>query len=808
MKRPAILYRVVTLLVLSCVLLAPCRVVPAAGKAKKPAPAAPKIGKIFIVSPKASSVVASGGAITVRYNVNDPDITNIKIKVSNGVDAASGTAAAGEARVFLFPGVNTIDLFGFKGADLDSTAHTTLKVECNSECISGALPAGGMVQPAAVAGASTNPKPSRSTTPEPDESPDPEPSPKPSPAVAAKSLSLRLPDSPVNGPTVDSVILVQEKSGIKRLVVETYQEGNRIDSVDVKEKDIKYQDGVAIVSSKVKIVDGANRINVYDPNHFGEAGFSVSSSLTCKGDKCKAVKDVAAAGGNTAGGATGTENEDDAAIKILQPDKLTSVGTSKVDFYLSVITDIEKLKYEVLNGDTRSPIETVEVKKVQKAQTKAARGELKTADQTAKPAANDSGAKAKKERTELRVPVTIIKGTNTVTFFNAAAPEDTKQSVAINITCEGENCATDFNVAKFPSSSMNSRVIVGIEQAGGSSAPSETHPVLDLFFMTPFLFDRSEDCKVLTDYRQYQDCLARNRRKRLLPRFGFWGDIRLAATPEQIAAAQVFPTSVVNNVTQADKSVDLVQSFDFLAGVEARIKTANSSFMSLIPGVRQKSSLYFAFGAGAISPLTAKKDGVQIFNIPKEDDARRPLFIDRYGPIPDGKEFVAISPIDRDRFLHQWYGGVRLKTYYCDNAECTRFKNSFPSIVDFMFGQNEAVTGGKFHREIPDPNNPGHFINQSRAYVFRIDGFYPFPIKEANFLFFYGTAIMKVGGGGAKVTTPLFLDNPGTTIQISDPKVYIPSTDILKLQQPDRDYYKIGVGINLTDLFNRNKPSN
>lgn len=803
MKRPAILYKVFTLLVLSCVVLAPCRVVPAAGKAKKAAPAAPKIGKIFVVSPKASSVVASGGAITVRYNVNDPDITNIKIKVSNGVDAASGPAAAGEARVFLFPGVNTIDLFGFKGADLDSTAHTTLKVECNSECISGALPRGGMVQPpaaamAAVAAAQPNPEPSRA--------PNPEPTPKPSPAAAAaKSLSLRLPDSPVNAPTVDSVIVVQEKSGIKRLVVETYQEGNRIDSVDVKEKDIKYQDGIAIVPSTVKIVDGANRINVYDPTHLSEEGFSVTSSLTCKGDKCKAVKDATTAG--TESGATDTGNEDEAAIKILQPDKLTTVGTSKVDFYLSVITDIEKLKYEVLNGDTRSPIETVEVKKVQKAQTKAARGELKAADQTAKPATNDSGTQAKKERTELRVPVTIIKGTNTVTFFNAAAPEDTKQSVAINVTCEGENCATDFNVAKFPSSSMNSRVIVGIEQAGGSSAPSETHPVLDLFFMTPFLFDRSEDCKLLTDYRLYQDCLARNRRKRLLPRFGFWGDIRLAATPEQIAAAQVFPTSIINNVTQSGHSVDLVQSFDFLAGAEARIKTANSSFLSLLPGIRQKSSLYFAFGAGAISPLTAKKEAIQIFKVPAEGDARRDLFIERYGPVPDGKQYIAISPVDRDRFLHQWYGGVRLKTYYCDNEECTRFKNTFPSIVDFMFGQNEAVTGGSYFRGgTPDPNNPNKLINQSRSFVFRIDGFYPFPIKKANFLFLYGTAIMKVGGGGVKITTPLFLDNPGTTVTISDPTVYIPPTNILKLQQPDRDYYKIGVGVNLTDLFSHKPP--
>jgi hypothetical protein len=134
-------------------------------------------------------------------------------------------------------------------------------------------------------------------------------------------------------------------------------------------------------------------------------------------------------------------------------------------------------------------------------------------------------------------------------------------------------------------------------------------------------------------------------------------------------------------------------------------------------------------------------------------------------------------------------------------------KNVFPAIVDFMFGQNEAVTGGSRKRGgTLDPKDPSKLIGQKQAYVLRIDGFYPFPIKEASFLYFYGTALMKIGGK-ANITTPLFLDNPGTTVQISDPAVFMPPTSVLKLQQPDRDYYKIGVGINLTDLFNRNKGS-
>src|ERR1051326_8602320 len=155
MKRPvrtpklelrSALSHVVTLLLVVCVLVGYCPLASAVGKPRKPP--APKIGKIFVVSPKASNVVASGNAITVRYNVNDPDITSVKIRVTNGVDAASGTADLNKARVFLFQGTNTIELFGFSGSGLDSTARATIQVECNSGCITGAAPAGGMVQSA------------------------------------------------------------------------------------------------------------------------------------------------------------------------------------------------------------------------------------------------------------------------------------------------------------------------------------------------------------------------------------------------------------------------------------------------------------------------------------------------------------------------------------------------------------------------------------------------------------------------------------------------------------------------------------
>jgi hypothetical protein len=121
-----------------------------------------------------------------------------------------------------------------------------------------------------------------------------------------------------------------------------------------------------------------------------------------------------------------------------------------------------------------------------------------------------------------------------------------------------------------------------------------------------------------------------------------------------------------------------------------------------------------------------------------------------------------------------------------------------------MFGQNESVTGGSlFYYKQTDPNDPSK-LEKKRAYVLRLDAFYPFPIKEAKFLYFYGSAMLKVGGGGVSVQNPLFLDRVDSA-QLSDTDLYIPSVDIQKQRVPNRDYYKIGVGINLTELFNRNK---
>ncbi|HKG14793.1 MAG TPA: hypothetical protein VKB12_15810 [Pyrinomonadaceae bacterium] len=161
------------------------------------------------------------------------------------------------------------------------------------------------------------------------------------------------------------------------------------------------------------------------------------------------------------------------------------------------------------------------------------------------------------------------------------------------------------------------------------------------------------------------------------------------------------------------------------------------------------------------------------------------------------KKYIAFVFPDRDRFLRQFYAGVRFKTFYYEKDGS--LINRFPAVLDVMLGQNEAVTGGKLKNDVSDDN--GRIIGRKRSYVLRLEAFYPFPIKEASFLYLYGTAMMKVGGGGVKINTPLFLDPAAGDISITSNDVFIAPT-----LQSNRDYYRFGIGVNLNDLFNRKPP--
>lgn len=306
----------------------------------------------------------------------------------------------------------------------------------------------------------------------------------------------------------------------------------------------------------------------------------------------------------------------------------------------------------------------------------------------------------------------------------------------------------------------NTRAILGFEQSGGSGTDSDQKPFLDFFFTAP-LFGTNQNPA----------------------RFSTWGSLRFAAVPTQQLASgglgiQNFAGNFLTNF-QAVQVNELVQGFDFLAGIQFKIAGGRNT-LGASPGTFQKTAISLITGFGAINPFS-KRQSAQVFVIPKTSDGKvDPEFLKLF-PEAEGKTNIAFVTPERDRFFRQYYGGFRFNTYFFDKHGDVI--NGFPAMLDVTFGQNEIVTG------------------KLRNAVFRLEGFYPFPFA-AKLLYLYGTAMMKVGGGGVKTNLPLFL-SPVTSLTLPDPNTVIVPIDRNPNLRSNRDYYRIGVGINLMELLDK-----
>jgi|ERR1043165_532738 hypothetical protein len=309
-----------------------------------------------------------------------------------------------------------------------------------------------------------------------------------------------------------------------------------------------------------------------------------------------------------------------------------------------------------------------------------------------------------------------------------------------------EEIKTDAEeVAQTPFSGLNKRFILGFEQVGAASTDSEAKPFLDLFVNTP-LSKSDERSKI-----------------------SVWGDVQLTSTAEQVKALSGITSNAVDTIT-GGKLNELTSAFDFTFGPEVRIKDFGHKDISLIAGF------------GAVSPLSPKQSA-QIFQVPDSASSQAGTFFSTY-PDAKGKQYIGFVSPDRDRFLRQYFGGIRFKTYtyeWASDKNKEVLKDYFPAMFDVTFGQNEAVTGGRLHK-----------------FVVGLDAFYPLPFKdkdERKFLYLFGTAKLKAGGP-KMITTPFILDTAPSNVLITDPKVFIADP-----VQSNRDIFRIGVGVDLIELF-------
>lgn len=292
--------------------------------------------------------------------------------------------------------------------------------------------------------------------------------------------------------------------------------------------------------------------------------------------------------------------------------------------------------------------------------------------------------------------------------------------------------------------SLLTRAVVGFSQAGASSAKADQNYFFDLYINKSFPFKQTVD-----------------------PNFGervkTWGDVRIASVPQQITTGiGEFVGGFTQNVANL-KVNEIAQALEFLAGVEVRLTGNEALLPSFDRETKQKFSLSFVAGFGTTTPLDPKSQ-IELFKV----------FPGAPGLPPEAKDkkYVAFVPSDRDRFFRQYYAGFRINTFFFNRNNVPTQR--FPGMLDIMYGQNEFVTGGRL-----------------RGGVFRLDGYFPLPFEQLKFINLFATALLRPGR--TKISTPLILE----PVDTAKTPVTVPGPDvaIVPFPQINRDYYRVGAGI-------------
>jgi hypothetical protein len=297
-------------------------------------------------------------------------------------------------------------------------------------------------------------------------------------------------------------------------------------------------------------------------------------------------------------------------------------------------------------------------------------------------------------------------------------------------------------------------------------------------------------------------------------RFWVWLNPRISSLPKNaIAAASLVNSSsgTFNSLTNSSLN-DVVQGFEVLGGLELML---NKPQNAVAFGNAHISASLFG-GAGFSTPFSVSSSNAQEFNLPQTLTQNQ--FTSIFGSpgstqsvctasnpaggspttysCPTGS-VVAYVPTDRSRFYPQYYAGVRLKTFYyqtggknaatefgglCADRQAGEVCPVFPGTFDLGVGQNAAVSGGNLH-----------------GWVLRAEAFYPLPFAPTFHLYF--TSLIHLGGREfTSTSTPVILNPTSPFVDLASPNVAL-----VPVAAPNRDFYRLGVGVDLAQLLSELK---
>lgn len=331
-------------------------------------------------------------------------------------------------------------------------------------------------------------------------------------------------------------------------------------------------------------------------------------------------------------------------------------------------------------------------------------------------------------------------------------PGDNQITVELVSDSSVNSSITVNSTASADTKTAFTRAIIGVEQAAAASAKPEQKLFLE-FNLTAPLFAKDKNP--------------------LEAPVWLWLNPRITSLPTPLTSTVAEFSTASNFLTPFNegKVNEIVQGFEFLGGIEFKL---GHPFGAIPSGFGKETKVRFGFSlvaaAGMSTPFGTEQVAPQFFKVNST--------VTEAFPGAKDKEFIAFVTADRNRFFRQYYGGLRLKSYYVKGNHPDELENIFPGIIDLTFGQNETVTGGNLH-----------------GGVVRIDGIYPLPFAKGIYVF--GSALMKLSK--PKIPPPIILQVPETAPEFPSDKVFIQ-------QAPprDADHYRIGVGVDLIRLLKRN----
>jgi hypothetical protein len=353
-------------------------------------------------------------------------------------------------------------------------------------------------------------------------------------------------------------------------------------------------------------------------------------------------------------------------------------------------------------------------------------------------------------------------------------------------------CNRNPGLTPYSDCDMKFSIIAGVEQGAQSSLPSATSPFLSIFTTAP------ED-----------------------GRYKAWGSVRLLGAPQATSTNGVvssFTDPAGNITTQTFSSIGT--SLDFMIGGEIVLTN---------PGAKMYSVSLVA-GYGGTTPLTANTLN-QAFKAPAfgtvECMTLQSRFMQQFasdniiagtgtnaGATPSclvnsnsvtsaaGAATTTYTPVttigfsnqDRSSFLGKALFGIRTidrfpgsGSQFCGDADSSKqIGPCARGVVDFVFGQDASVTAGHM-----------------RHFVFKINAVHPLPVKSVSILYLFGSVTLRFNRNTN--FAPLILQSGDVTALSGNGSSAVPNAAvvILPLTQPDRDFYRFGVGVDIQGIFKK-----